>query len=202
MKQISSSPLKPFRSNRKPRLRSRRRRGIAALWVILVTPAFLLLLCFVADIGKLWLARTELENGLEAAALAGVRSWGEASGGPTAAARGTAVEYAAANVAAGQTISIASNFGPLSPPNENASATGDLLFGSATQAGNAWIFDSNGTPDCNLGRPYAVRAQGSATVTSFSDGFLGMSVGPYAVSAETTAIYDCTLMQPRIVASP
>jgi regulator of PEP synthase PpsR (kinase-PPPase family) len=56
-----------------------------------------LLLCFVADIGKIWLARVELENGLEAAALAGSSVWGEACGGDTSLARINATNYALAH---------------------------------------------------------------------------------------------------------
>lgn len=189
------------RNCRRAALESKRRGGMVALWVILVTPALMLMLFFVSDIGKLWIARIELENALEAAALAGVRTWGEAGGGPTAAARTVAVEYASVNTVDGQLLVITDNLNVANPPNENDSPTGNLVFGSATQAGTNWIFDSGTAPSCNI-RSYAIRAQATAPVTSFCDGFLGLPFGPYEVEVETTAIYQCGLNLPRIVASP
>jgi len=56
--------------------RSNSRRGIATLWPILFSGAMLLILCFVVEIAHLWLTRVELENSLEAAALAAVKEWG------------------------------------------------------------------------------------------------------------------------------
>ena len=180
----------------------RERRGVVALWVILLTPVLMLMLFFVADIGKIWIARAELENALEAAALAGVRTWGEAAGGPTAAARNVAVEYASVNTVDGQLLVITDNLNVGAPPNENDSLTGNLVFGSATQAGTNWIFDSGTAPDCGAGRSYAIRAQAAAPVTSFCDGFLGLTFGPYEVQVETTAIYNCANNAPRLVATP
>lgn len=51
------------------------RRGVATLWLILFLPVFLIALCVVVDVGTIWLARAELEDGLEAAAIAGVMVW-------------------------------------------------------------------------------------------------------------------------------
>jgi Flp pilus assembly protein TadG len=162
----------------------------------------MLMLFFVSDAGKIWIARIELENALEAAALAGVRTWGEASGGPTAAARAVAIEYASVNTVDGQSLTITSNLNVANPPNENASTTGNLVFGSATPVGTNWIFDSGTAPDCGANRSYAIRAQAKAPVTSFSNGFLGLTFGPYEVQIETTVIYQCGADTPRIVASP
>jgi hypothetical protein len=55
------------------------RRGIATIWVILSLPVALILLITVVEIGNLWTARTELQTNLEAAALAGVKTWGDES---------------------------------------------------------------------------------------------------------------------------
>lgn len=162
----------------------------------------MLMLFFVSDAGKIWIARIELENALEAAALAGVRTWGEAAGGPTAAARAVAVEYASVNTVDGQSLAIASNLNAGNPPNQNASPTGNLVFGSATQSGTNWIFDSGTAPNCGADRSYSIRAQAKAPVTSFCNGYLGLPFGTYEVEVETTVIYECGSNTPRIVASP
>ena len=39
--------------------------------------------CFVLEAANMWLARAELENALESAALAAVKTWGDANGGST-----------------------------------------------------------------------------------------------------------------------
>ena len=58
--------------------RNRRRcRGLAGMWVVAAGPAFLTMLCFVLEIGNIWLARGELETALESAALAAVKAWKE-----------------------------------------------------------------------------------------------------------------------------
>jgi hypothetical protein len=131
-----------------------------------------------------------------------VRTWGEAGGGPTAAARAVSVEYASVNTVDGLRLVMSDNLNVANPPNENDTTTGNLVFGSATQAGTNWIFDSGTAPSCGSFRSYAIRAQAKAPVTSFCNGFLGLPFGPYEVEVETTVIYQCGLNMPRIVASP
>jgi hypothetical protein len=69
-----------------PRCRPARRRGLATMWLIMFGPVFLVMLYFVVEIGHLYLAKTELNNALEAAALAGAQRWSQA-GATTADAR-------------------------------------------------------------------------------------------------------------------
>lgn len=116
--------------------RSCRRRGIAVLWAVLVIPILLILIGGVVHIGNVWLARVELENALEAAALAAVKEWGDAGGGDTEAARNVGVAFAAANRVRCQPVVITSNLKPdpvpVTNPNENLSCSGNLIFGSIT----------------------------------------------------------------------
>ncbi|MCL6507990.1 MAG: hypothetical protein K6T59_13295 [Bryobacteraceae bacterium] len=49
-------------------------------------PCLLALFVGLVGVANLWLARVELENALEAAALAAVKQWGEAGGGDTVVA--------------------------------------------------------------------------------------------------------------------
>src|SRR5690349_20496345 len=61
--------------------RAAMRRGVVTLWIVLAAPAMLLLLCVVADLGKVWLARAELTTALEAASITAVQAWGDNGGG-------------------------------------------------------------------------------------------------------------------------
>ena len=131
------------------RRRSCRRKGITTLWMIITLPVLLILLCILVGVAQLWLARVELENALEAAALAAVKQWGDASGGATAPARQVGVDYALVNTVRCEPVEIARNLDP-SPtpdnPNENLTCTvgkadpdngipptGNLIFGAITE---------------------------------------------------------------------
>jgi len=134
--------------------RRRQRRGVATLWLILALPVLVLLLGVVIEIGNIWLARVELENALEAAALAGVKEWGDAGGGDTQTARNVAITYAASNTVTGTAVAITSNY--QSPPpagfrNQNATCTGDLIFGTITEDTIPWVFDAYEEPSCGGG---------------------------------------------------
>ena len=70
---------RPTTKHRAPRRRTAARGGlrsaVTTVWAILAIPVALTLLCAVAEVAHLWLARLELQTGLESAALAGVKLW-------------------------------------------------------------------------------------------------------------------------------
>ena len=104
------------------RARARQRaggRGIAVLWLLAALPVFLLVLIFLLDIANLWLARVELENGLESAALSAVKEWGDAGGGDTLVPRTVGVAYAQANRVRAVPLTLVTNYGPADGPNQN-----------------------------------------------------------------------------------
>lgn len=142
-----SRPLEPIlvagASSRHPASGKRfDRRGFSTLWLVLAIPLCLTVLILGVDIANLWLARAELENGLEAAALAAVQEWGRAGGGDTTIPRAVGVAYAAANCVRGQPLSLSTNLDPApssSNPNANLSCCptasppgGNLIFGAIT----------------------------------------------------------------------
>ncbi|MEY4179411.1 MAG: hypothetical protein RLY70_2985 [Planctomycetota bacterium] len=102
----------PHQTTAKSRSCRNHRAGVATLWLILFLPVFLVALCVIVDIGTIWLARAELEDGLEAAALAGVVVWEDANDPrivppPLALeqpARDAAIAMAAANSVRGEPI--------------------------------------------------------------------------------------------------
>jgi hypothetical protein len=113
---------------------------------------FLLLFIIAVEAGYLWLSRVELENALEAAALAAVKEWGDANGGSTLVPRQIGVEYAAANTINGVPVAIDMNYNPANTPNENDSCAGDLVFGAITnedyQCGDPVVFNAGIQPSC------------------------------------------------------
>ncbi len=153
----------------------------------------LTLLIFVSDIANIWLARIELETGLEAAALAGVESWGQGSMfGDTSNARNVAVQFAAANTVVGTSLVITTNYSAMGDANQNASLTGNLVFARVTSSTSPYTLDPALTGTCAMGSfGGAVTAQSTATVNSLSTSLFGVPLGPYTVQAKATARYNC-----------
>lgn len=108
------SAVHSFHPHRPPtvgfRSASRHRRAVATLWLILFLPVFLVALCVIVDVGTMWLARAELEDGLEAAALAGIVPWEDVNDprilvpAAVAPSQNAAIAMAAANSVRGQPI--------------------------------------------------------------------------------------------------
>jgi len=118
-------------------------------------PALLLLFIMVVDIGQMWYARVELENSLEAAALAAVKEWGDANGGDTLVPRQVGLEYAAANTINGIPVAIDTNYNPANPPNQNNTCQGNLVFGAVLEEDGdpcvRYIFNAGLQPSCGAG---------------------------------------------------
>lgn len=140
----------PHSTNPKHSTRQRRR-GVTTLWVILLLPLFLILFCFLVDIANVWHARVELENALEASALAAVKEWGDAGGGPTLPARTVGVNYAGVNTINGTAVVITDNFNGPGGPNQNADCDGNLIFGSITNDMSPYIFNAGIGGGCTPG---------------------------------------------------
>ena len=145
------------------RFRSRlQRRGTVTLWMVIWLPLLLALFSFLVGVGNLWLARVELENSLEASALAAVKQWGDAGGGPTLVPRQIGQAYAAANCVRGHSTVIGLNYNPGDGPNQNDLCeptdetvnppNGNLVFGAIDDSNpNNIIFNAGLQPSCNLG---------------------------------------------------
>ncbi|QDU76550.1 hypothetical protein Pan97_36020 [Bremerella volcania] len=133
-------------------LSKRARRGVSLLWIIIAFPALVLFLVFAVEIGNIWLARIELEQSLEANALAAVKQWAESGGGDTLAAREVGNAFSIANPVRGQdvdltdmTLNTAFTNGPnllnyddsgmAANPNQNLVCTDISNYGSYLQPG-------------------------------------------------------------------
>ena len=137
--------------------RCRSRAGIATLWVILMLPVVFLMLVFAVEIGNLWLARVELENALESAALAAVKEWhADAGASDTTIPRQIGQSFALANTVRGVPVTIGDNYvaATATNPNENASylfPTGNLIFGGISGTDPDTVFDTTTLPACGVG---------------------------------------------------
>ena len=181
-------------------IRPNARRCVAAVWLLVVAPACILMLVVVTELSNLWLARVQLENALEAAALAGVQIWGDT--GSLTNARAGAVEMALANAIVGEPLVITPNGGGPGA-NENASCSGNVILGGITIAPPT-TFAAGTAPDCGALIPihYGVRCQATVAVDSLWSSIFGFTVGQHDVSATATALYICpaaTGGPPRIV---
>ncbi len=149
-------------SNRNRLRNAPARRGISSMWTILWLPVFLLVFTVLINIGSLWLARVELENALEAAALAAVKEWGDADGGSTTIPRNVGVDAAAFNFVRGVPVEIGTNQG-VTDVNENHQYTittgnpdamippgGNLIFGAIDPTDPMFpvTFDAELEPNC------------------------------------------------------
>ncbi|MEW4561262.1 hypothetical protein AB1K70_01980 [Bremerella sp. JC770] len=157
-------------------LSKRARRGVSLLWIIIAFPALILFLVFAVEIGNIWLARIELEQSLEANALAAVKQWQGTGGGDTEDARMVGNAFSIANPVRGQQVNLTDtmlntafgienlNYNP-SMPNGNAVCTdiseyddfdqeGVLVFGAITQTSNlvdpsqSVVFRTGVPPSC------------------------------------------------------
>jgi Flp pilus assembly protein TadG len=156
-----------------------------------------MLLIFLIEIANVWRARVELENALEASALAAVKAWKE--GSTDAQARAIAITYAGANTVTGTPVSISPNGGGAGV-NGNALATGNLIFGAVTTSAIPWAFDGSTAPDCGAGRDFGVRAQATVQVNSVAAGLGGYDVPVLWVSATATARCACGVgTQPQLI---
>lgn len=178
-------------------VRARRRpcrRGISILWVLLFVPVFIILLGVVVNVGNLWLARVELENGLEAAALAAVMEWAEDPVN-TDAARQAGVAYAAANCVRGRALHIAANLGTAATENPNANLdccvgkedpcatpaappSGNLIFGAIGDEDPDCpvTFNAALEPGCGVGTVlFDASAQGGGPNPPSDDNWWGIS---------------------------
>lgn len=183
------------------RVRSRptagNRSGTITLWTILFLPVLVVLLLVVVEGIHFWLARVELENALEATALAAVKEWAESGNSPgqnwTENSRLLGLQYANANTIRGvdfnpANFAIEDNLGIYSAgnPNENATCVADgvysppgnregtMIFGAVT-AEQPYIFTTEEIPSCGGEGTVLIDATGEGNLDTGNDNNWGVA---------------------------
>lgn len=153
-------------------------RGVVALWTLLMIPVLVVLFAVVVEGVHLWLARVELENALEASALAAVKEWAETNTGVdvgwTDGARTVGQQYAAANTLNKTPVSIGTNLGTFDAetnPNENFSCQGNLVFGAVIEDDPELKVGSDQVPSCFAGAGRILVEVTSDNLTSGDNGW-------------------------------
>ncbi len=153
-------------------------RGVVALWTLLMIPVLLVLFAVIVEGVHLWLARVELENAMEAGALAAVKEWAEtpsgAAAGWTGNARLVGQQYAAANTINQTPVSIGTNPGAFDladNPNENGSCDGNLVFGAVIENDPDCVVATDQAPSCAGGAGRVLVEVTSDNLTSGDNGW-------------------------------
>jgi hypothetical protein len=170
----------------------RSRRAAVIMWVILAMPVIAVAMVVLIDIARLWVAREEFKNALDAAALSGVKTWAE--GGTFSQARNDANDAFTTNTILGNTYVLNTTAGTCT--NENHPSL-EIVLGGVTQVGTNFIFDCNVTPSCP-GGVFGVRVRRTISITSISTSLVGLSWGPYNLTAESYALYACPSGPPQL----
>jgi hypothetical protein len=168
------------------------------MWVIAAAPALRVLFALVTEVGNIWLARIELSNAVEAAALAGAQAWGDAPADNYASrvnARNRALDFSQLNWVHGQPPVTALNnngSGLDNDDNNNQSCAGSvILLGSLSAAGILDTTASNPIPPDQR----ACRVDATTQVKPLWGAIL---CGPTTVQNSATAKFDSASQTPRL----
>lgn len=176
------------------------RRGIAVLWLILWGSMFLTFFCVTLEFASLWHAQVELNNTMDSAALAAARQWGASGSDATLLARNVGVAYVDANPVLGATVPFSTNYGPGNPPNQNATTSGNLVFGALDSTVSPITFNSNGQGGCAAGDVTITitKPSAGADVTPdeieviFNDGGANLEIQSIAFTLPTSGVNNVT----------
>jgi Flp pilus assembly protein TadG len=159
---------------------------VITVWTIICLPLLLTILYAVAEVGHRWQARTELENALEAAALATVQEWGEQGGGAKniPAARRAGRAFGGANTV---------HRVPVRLHDRGIVPSAAWSFGTATPNGNGFDF----TSDLEATSKFAVVLQATMKVAKLCRPVFGGWIGESTVTATAVAFYDPADTPPR-----
>ena len=116
----------------------------------------MIFLCLILEVGNLWLARAELEDGLESASLAAVKEWAERGGSDTLVPRQIGDIFANSNSVRRESLTLTTvdptlNYAPGNPNGNRVCPDGVLLFGAITDTDPLVILDTTRTPSCSAG---------------------------------------------------
>ncbi len=172
------------------------RRGSVILWMFFALPLILTMFFTVTTVGKLWLARAELQNLTDAAALAGAKIWGDGANGPSqrSLAHQAAQLVAESNTVVGTVLTVDGNNNTANVNNNNA-CPGTIELGALSGG----VF-AGGTVPATVDQR-ACRVDISTTVTAPWFGAGGL-IGPFTIRSTSIAYYSSATIgagTPRLV---
>ncbi len=172
---------------------SESRSGIITFWAIVSIPIFLCVLCVVLEVGNLWLARIQLKNALESAALAGVKHWGDNGGGDTQASRIVGNAFASSLVINGTPVDLSVidntlNYDVANSGNQNETCDGLLVFGSIIDDSPEYVFDACETAGCGLPFVIAIDVTSHGNLNSGNNNEWGISIQPTQPGPSTVSV--------------
>lgn len=177
------------------------RRGAVLVWFVFVIPLMLMILLALTDFSGASLAKIELRNALDAAALSAVKTWDR---GDIAAAAHDAEAVLMGNI---QTSGILSRSVTESLARDDLPSAATLVtFGTLTTTRGVSRFTPGidnpallTTDGDTLQRQRCVMVQKTLHVPSIGGTWLGVSFGPYSVTTESFARISPHHKTPQLV---
>lgn len=191
--------------------RARSRRGAVLVWFVFLVPLMMLILFGLTDYGAMTLARVQLRNATDAAALSAVKTWQQR--GPQAA-QADAVTILEANPVIQHTLWRGRGDGEVVATSSAAADSPQVVADRRTTlvVRLGYLIDQSGEHHfVTLDEAGAVEAaaipggvpcawvQQTVTVQSLAQGWLGVSFGPYSTSAESFARLSPDAARPQLV---
>ena len=145
----------------------RQHRGVILLLSVFLVVVFLGLIAFAVDLGYLMMAKTQLQNAADAAALAAAGSMGQSQATSTQ----TAQSFAAQNLVGQQPVQLASS---------------DITYGTWDKNSQSFTPSSTG-----LSNAVKVTARADSTTTGAIPLFFGRILNLYSVNLSATSMATC-----------
>ncbi|MBI1348148.1 hypothetical protein GC163_17880 [bacterium] len=171
------------------RCRPRQRRGAVLVWFVFIIPLMLMILLALTDFSGASMAKIELRNAVDAAALSAVKTWDR---GDLAAAAYDAEAVLNGNIQSSAIMSRAVT--ESSTQTDLPSIATVITFGSVTAKNGQSVFTpGNLDPMMLVGEgdtlacQRCVMIQKTLNVPSIGGTWLGVSFGPYTVTTESFA---------------
>ncbi|MEW4487192.1 pilus assembly protein TadG-related protein [Thalassoglobus sp. JC818] len=194
----SRAVFKVLKSNRAD---DSNRSGIITFWMIVSIPIFLIALAVVLEVGNLWAARIQLKNALESAAMAAVKTWGDAGAGDTAFPRQVGNNFSSANIINGRPVDLTEvdpslNYSAGTGLFQNDECDGVFVFGSIRDDGQRFQFDTCQPAGC--GSAYSLVLDVTAEGEIDGDNDWGISFQPGNGNNSSLSIHRVTYELPNV----
>lgn len=162
------------------------RRGAVLVWFVMIVPLMMLILIGLTDYAAMALARVELKNSTDAAALSAIKSWSDLDR-EAALQDGQTAVFANPVITRTSVTSTASDSDSLDDIHRV-----EFVFGGTDEQGGIRTFhELPGLVEIDqvraLGMTPGLRVRRTVRVLGFAGNWLGVDFGPYVVTTESFA---------------